>query len=370
MSFAVYRRLAFQGILTVGLLSAGIHFLGQRHVVYGLFGLGGGIASAYHLRLGDGFLKQGRESFEKQNYTQAEQELTEAIKHQAGPEAYLIRAQVRCEQKRWDDAITDLNQVLECATTLGPEATHLLSSAYIAKGSTYFETAQFEQALDSFKQALTLVPHQVHVQTQCGECHSRLGRWHDALVAYSQALTLLENRSRSQDSLAQLAAYDGRAVAYLRLGRVDEGLHDFREALKLQPHSSRYYNHGVTLFYWKQDYAAAIADMTEVIKQDPNLISAYFVRGNAWYELNEQQLAFEDYDAARQLLQQDPDYQLDQQDEHGFFASGMARFRLGDVEGSLADLEKAAELSQIYQTPEFPNQIQTWIRKIEGTSNI
>ncbi|MDP8964169.1 MAG: hypothetical protein M3O33_09340, partial [Cyanobacteriota bacterium] len=56
---------------------------------------------------------------------------------------------------------------------------------------------------------------------------------------------------------------------------------------------------------------------------------------------NDNQVAIEDYNQARLI---EPDHDIDANDAHGYYGRGLARSRMGDNQGALEDLHKAATL--------------------------
>jgi len=108
----------------------------------------------------------------------------------------------------------------------------------------------------------------------------------------------------------------------------------------------------------KGDLNGALADCNEAIKLDPNLDTAYELRGNVEDDKGDSDAALVDYTTAIKL---NPDYAA------AYFNRGVAKHHKGDSTGALADYNKAISLWQkaIRQNPGQKQWLQAWIEKAE-----
>jgi tetratricopeptide (TPR) repeat protein len=97
---------------------------------------------------------------------------------------------------------------------------------------------------------------------------------------------------------------------------------------------SAFYNRG-NAFYELGSFDLAIKDYSRALSLDPNDVDAYYNRGNIFFDLGDTGRAIEDYSAAIRL-----------QPEHDFayFNRGNCYLRQGRVEQAAADYRKAYSL--------------------------
>ncbi|MBC7863778.1 MAG: tetratricopeptide repeat protein [Bacteroidia bacterium] len=73
----------------------------------------------------------------------------------------------------------------------------------------------------------------------------------------------------------QAAAYDARAINYLRQGNAEKAVKDLTEAIKLKPENSSYYGNRAYMYKELKKYTEALADYNKAIELDPqNMIYA------------------------------------------------------------------------------------------------
>jgi len=82
----------------------------------------------------------------------------------------------------------------------------------------------------------------------------------------------------------------------------------------------------------KGDYQGAIADLTQAIQLSPNNAEAYYLRANAYYQLENYQGAIADFNQAIKL---NPDFAI------AYYNRGLARRNLGNYQGAIADFTQA-----------------------------
>jgi tetratricopeptide (TPR) repeat protein len=79
--------------------------------------------------------------------------------------------------------------------------------------------------------------------------------------------------------------YDNRGTALEGLGRHDEAIADFSRAIALDPHDTSAYSNRATAYRASNRQDLAIADLNEVVRADPSNVLVYYDRGTV-YELN------------------------------------------------------------------------------------
>ncbi|MGI8503789.1 MAG: tetratricopeptide repeat-containing S1 family peptidase [Hassallia sp.] len=90
------------------------------------------------------------------------------------------------------------------------------------------------------------------------------------------------------------------------------------------------------LKYLDKDYKGAVADLTEVIRLNPNYTNAYYNRGVVRYELKDLQGAVADY---TQAIKINPNY------TKAYYNRGIVRKELKDLQGAIADFNSALKIN-------------------------
>ena len=136
--------------------------------------------------------------------------------------------------------------------------------AYTARGHCLRGLGRHEQALDSYRRANRLVPN-VECWHHSGLALAALGRTAEAVDCLGQALRL-------QPGLAPTHA--ARADALRRLGRVDEAIADYVEALRLAPRDEASLREATTLLLQTGQGARALALCRDLARDDPGHLAA------------------------------------------------------------------------------------------------
>jgi len=87
--------------------------------------------------------------------------------------------------------------------------------------------------------------------------------------------------------------------------------------------------------YYKEDYTAAIMQYNKVIELNPREIGGFHNRGLCKYYLEDYRGAIKDYNAALEINPNFP---------NTYFRRGMAKIKLGRIDDGCLDLSKAGEL--------------------------
>ena len=108
---------------------------------------------------------------------------------------------------------------------------------------------------------------------------------------------------------------------------------------------------------------AAVIDFARAIELDSNFVAAYYWRGNIYYQLGDESRGEQDYDMAQSIDCDDEifDDKKFAEDEHGFYARGIARARLGNRVGAMVDFQQAADLCSTYKNTAIAERIRSAI---------
>jgi tetratricopeptide (TPR) repeat protein len=124
--------------------------------------------------------------------------------------------------------------------------------------------------------------------------------------------------------------------AFRNAGRYKEAIGAYNRAIKLDPgYATAYYNRGNTYFELKE-YARAIEDYNRAIELNPTDADAYNNRGNAYKALKEYARAVEDYNCTIEEL--DPKY------VNAYAGRGLTYYYLNDYYRAIQDFDYALQL--------------------------
>ncbi len=131
-------------------------------------------------------------------------------------------------------------------------------------------------------------------------------------------------------------ALNNKGMAYLKLNNAEEALIAFEKALSIEPnYTPALFNRSEALFLSK-DYKQCISDLEEVKKTYKDTFYVYTSLGNAFVKLNQQNLAFENYNKA---------IALNPKSEESYINRGVLNFEKNNLEAAIKDYKKAIELN-------------------------
>ena len=167
-----------------------------------------------------------------------------------------------------------------------------------------------------------------------------------ALYAEGKSLFLQEDYEKAAACFSELlalrpnlaAAYNDRGSCNRMLGRYEQALVDYTEAIKYRPCAAYYCNRG-SVRVKMEDYDAAISDYTLAHALDTNYYQALNNRGIVYLNTGSYRRAVEDFTACIRLK---PDYYL------LYNNRGIAYYKLKEFELSFADFNKTISLNGEY----------------------
>jgi tetratricopeptide (TPR) repeat protein len=160
-----------------------------------------------------------------------------------------------------------------------------------------------------------------------GACFAWLGRREEAIRDYTEAL-------RAKPDLGEVYGY--RGYAYAGSGERELALRDYDEAIR------RYHNAAEILYYrgliysQLKNYQKARADFREAIRASPDFETAYVESGFASNNLNDRDGAISAFEEAIRLKPEDP---------RPYFGRSRIYFREKEYDRTAADLTKAIQLA-------------------------
>ena len=169
-------------------------------------------------------------------------------------------------------------------------------------------------------------PRNPRAQSSVGIALGRLGRLHEAIGYFEQALRLKPDYAD---------AHNNFGTALLREGNLDDAIGHYEQALRIEPNNAQgYFNLGVALEQAGK-HEKAIDEYQRALRIEPESAEVHNNLGNALFETGRFQEAIDQY---RQALRSNPDYA----DAHNNL--GGALLRLNRVPEAIEQFEQALRL--------------------------
>jgi len=163
------------------------------------------------------FRSEGRDFFDKKDWTQAIVSFTRAIiLNPRDHLSYFWRAYAYDESGQYDLAVKDFSKSLE----FEPQD----ATAYSNRGATYRDMGAPEKALRDLRKALEMDPQSAPVHNNVGVVLGDMGFFEEALREYTKALDIDPNH---------VVALRNRGRRLEKLGRMTEAQEDFGRVLEL-----------------------------------------------------------------------------------------------------------------------------------------
>ena len=305
-------------------------------------------------------------------------------------EEELLRGNALRDAGRFAEAIEAYTHSL----TLQPD----LTDAWLFRAWTQIRTEDYEGAIESYTQAITLLPKDHHdlssAYSNRALARMRIGDLKGALPDLDAALKLestplghsnrglvrrdtgdlvgaLEDFARALDLDPQddAGAQRARAELYLRTGRFPDAIEDMSEVLKRRPQDASAWVLRGRIQAASGNLSLAQADFEQALVKDPDHVEALVNRGRIRSMQRDSPGAQADFDAALRLAPGNPTVlnargshhamfgrfveserefdalvQASPQDPDAWFRRGNVRTRLGDYKGARQDFDHAISL--------------------------
>jgi tetratricopeptide (TPR) repeat protein len=164
--------------------------------------------------------------------------------------------------------------------------------AYNICGMSYNNLGRYQDAIESYKQAIIFKPDYVEAHYNLGVVYGALSRWQEAIESYKQAIRIKPDYAK---------AYLNLGVSYEGLGRWQEAIESYKQAIQIEPdYAKAYYNLGVVcskLGRW-QDAAEAYK---QAIRIKPDFVLAHYNLGVAYLVTGDKDSALEEYKILKTL---------------------------------------------------------------------
>ncbi|WP_158534973.1 tetratricopeptide repeat protein [Acaryochloris thomasi] len=273
--------------------------------------------------------------------------------------AYAGRGRFYVALDKSADAIEDLLQ----ATTLNVKD----HESYWLLGQMYRSQGDYSAAISNYTKALELDPQNVSVYIERGTAHDYAGNSRLSLADYTKALDLdstqaraYYNRGVTQDDPAKKIAdytyaiersternlfthlaYNNRGGVLRRLGKEQDAIASFTQAIALSPNYAAAYRSRGLVHSTLGQYQKAIEDYTQAIALNSNDALAHAARGLAYANLDKATQARRDYDRAVKLYPQ-----ASRESDYALVYYNRALLRAAEnPKGALRDYSRAIQVS-------------------------
>ncbi|MFC1528854.1 tetratricopeptide repeat protein [Candidatus Latescibacterota bacterium] len=198
---------------------------------------------------------------------------------------------------------------------------------YSALGFAYNAVKKYDEAIRSYRKALSINPDYSQAYYNLGNTFSGLGKNEEAIASYREAIRVKPNYPE---------AYCNLGNSLSSLGRFDEAIVQFQNALKIDPeHTKTYFNLGNTLSSLGR-LDEAVVEYRNALRTNPNYAEAYYNMGNAYYRLGNIDEAISAY---RSALRANPNY------SRVYNNLGNALFYQEKVEEAIQEYQKLLRLT-------------------------
>lgn len=196
-------------------------------------------------------------------------------------DAMLRLGEIYFDVKKYDDAIKLIDQALK----VNP----YIARAYFLKGMIFLENKDTAKAVSSMQTAVEQDSKYYDAYIQMGLIFTHKGN-PIALDYFSDAIN-----ARPGD----VEAYYDKGMFYQSTGDYDNAIKAYQALLQVVPdYKFAYYDMGVIYYVQKKDYQQAITNFSKAIQIDSTYSLAYYGRGNSYQQLNEDEKALGDFNAA------------------------------------------------------------------------
>ncbi len=161
------------------------------------------------------------------------------------------------------------------------------SDAFIKAGDQQHNQKKYQEAVESFTQAIALNSNAFDAWRLRGRSKRELKDYQGAIADYTQAIVLNPKSS---------SAYNGRGWAKELSGDFEGALNDLNQAVLLDPNNELAVFNRAFHRNDQKDYAGAIADYDRVVALNPTNVNAFLNRGLAKEQVNNITAAINDFE--------------------------------------------------------------------------
>ncbi len=297
--------------------------------------------------------------------------------------AYWGRAAVRSGEGEWDAAIKDYSQAIRNSSDKRE-----LAELYTERGDTNHSAGNVRKALRDFERATQKDPDYAQAHGSRANVLLEEEAFDEALKAITNAIKLdgeLHNllgdiytaQENLEPSLAAYTAaincddenaifYRNRGISHRQLENLDQAAKDLRKAASLEPDNDDLFNELALVYYRAGGFREAVKQFSEAIRLDDGNPFYWFNRGDAHYQMGDNDNAVSDLTQSLAL----------NEDADAYALRGRANERLGELDAARKDYKQAVEsgpdtyrlsrLKQLRITNATGEALRVWVQYLTG----
>ena len=137
---------------------------------------------------------------------------------------------------------------------------------YFNRGNDHSNSGKYEEAIESYKQAIKLNPDDAYAHTRLGVAYYKSGKYQEAIKSYKRAIRLDPDYRDAHHNLG---------VAYDELGRYKEAIESYKQAIRIDPDYADVHNNLGNAYSKLGMYKEAIKSYKQAIRIDPDNAEAH-----------------------------------------------------------------------------------------------
>jgi tetratricopeptide (TPR) repeat protein len=188
----------------------------------------------------------------------------------------------------WNSGVFEISDSKNYLKVL-PLSESFENSNWYNKGNSLFNMGRYEEAIESYDQAIAIQENNYGAWNSRGDSLSRLGRYEEAIVSYDSAIAIKIDLSE---------AWFSRGIVLDELGRYEEAVESYNRAVTINPDLyEAWLNRGWSLFNLRK-YEESINSYDRAISFKADLHEAWYCRGISLQNLGRSEEAITSYECA------------------------------------------------------------------------
>ena len=237
-------------------------------------------------------------------------------------EAYNNLGFIKGEQKRFAEAIIDLNKSIDCG--------YRTPIVYLNRARINYYLEQYQSTVEDCNKVISLEPNNAIAYGFRGGANYYLKNIAAAIVDLTKSITLDPEEGE---------AYSTRGAIYYSEGKIDEAVIDLECAItKQKGNAGQAYYYLGNIRFDSKEYQVASELFDKAIASRSDVPKYYYARGKVHEELGNYSKAIEDMSKV---------IELDHTNEEAFLSRSNLKGLLGDEKGRFEDLDRYISISKI-----------------------
>ena len=162
-------------------------------------------------------------------------------------------------------------------------------------GNAYNGAGKHEEAIESYKQAISIDPDFVYAHSNLGVAYGKSGKYKEAIKSYQQTIKIDPDDATAHYNLG---------CAYYESGKHKEAIESYKQVIKIDPDDGETHRHLGLAYNGAGKHEEAIKSYKQAISIDPDYAKAHSNLGYAYGESGRYEEAIKSY---KQAIRIDPD---------------------------------------------------------------